>query len=184
MEPWVDRRGGGEKGLDPAPALERIPRVPDVLEGAHQAKAELWFSGFERPVQRGPDVVPLRIDEGVPLRALGLDAEIRALSELEEVLHVPATYRVRLVELLQSQLADGLQHEVPVAADVLEQTHLDERVDRVEIGPGDGLRRRPRERREDAEPREQPLQIRLEQVVAPLDRRPQRPLALRNVSTA
>jgi hypothetical protein len=61
---------------------------------------------------------------------------------------------------------------------VADKALVDERGERVEVGSADFLRRLERAAaREDGQPREEPLLVFVQQIVAPLDRRPQRRLA-------
>ena len=102
-----------------------------------------------------------------------------------------------LAELVQRVLADRLEHGEPhVAVEVVADAHealLRETLEsaddverrRVAGDPADGLRRLDRRAtREHAEASEQPLILRVEQVVAPVDRAAQRPLPLRQVAPA
>ena len=86
-------------------------------------------------------------------------------------------------ELLGRVLADRLEHQEAVVADRLHEARVDEGFEAVEIRAGDLLRGRERERaREDGEAGEERLDGRIEEVVAPFDRRSQRALTLGRVA--
>ena len=88
-----------------------------------------------------------------------------------------------LPELLEGVLADGLEHEEPVVADRLDEAVVDERAKIVEVRIADFLGCLQWERAgEDREAGEQLAGARFEEVVAPLDRRTQCPLALGGVA--
>ena len=90
---------------------------------------------------------------------------------------------VRLFELLARVLADRLEHPEAAARPAAQEALVDERLQLVEVGVADGLGRLEREAAgEDGEPAEQALLLLVEQVVAPLDRRPQRALPLGRVA--
>jgi len=91
----------------------------------------------------------------------------------------------RANELLARVLAQRLEKEEAVVAERLDEALLDQRRDMVEIGPGDGLGGVERERSaKDRQPAERRLLVGREEIVAPLDRRAQRPLALWQVACA
>ena len=86
-------------------------------------------------------------------------------------------------ELLERVLPDRLEHEEAVVPDRLQQAVVDERGELVDARVADLLRRLERERAcEHRQAGEQRLRRSVEQVVAPLDRRAQRALALRGVA--
>jgi hypothetical protein len=99
--------------------------------------------------------------------------------------HLAAAQAVGLageLELLGRVLADRLEHRVALVVEA-EQALVDEPLEHVQLGGADLLRGRQRAAAgEDREPPEQLLLARREKVVAPRDRRPQRPLPLRRVS--
>ena len=81
--------------------------------------------------------------------------------------------------------ADGLEHEEAAVVPRLQEALVDERVEGVEVGAADGLRtRRSEAAREDTQPGEVSLVVLVEQLVAPLDGRAQRPLPLVEVAPA
>ena len=89
----------------------------------------------------------------------------------------------RLVEPLERILADRVEHAEAAAAPPPNQALLDERLEDVELGVAYGLRRVERKAAgEHRQPPEELLLVRLEQLVAPLDRRAQRALARRGVA--
>jgi hypothetical protein len=101
---------------------------------------------------------------------------------------VPRTQLLRLargLQPLERVLADRLQHDEAVGADRLQQAQIDERREGVEIGLTDLLRSVERESAgEDAQAPEELLLFRGQQLVAPLDRRPQGALTLGGVPRA
>ena len=107
--------------------------------------------------------------------------------QVEVVLRVAAPEHVELTALLEPherELADRLQQDVAPAVPA-QQALVDQRRDRVETRLADVLGRVERApAREDPQPGERASLRRLEQVVAPGDRRAQRPLPLRRVARA
>ena len=88
-------------------------------------------------------------------------------------------FLVSLPEPLERVLADRREHEEPVVADPLDEAVVDERAEVVEVGAAHVLGRYEWERaREDREAGEQLAAPRVEQLVAPLDRRAHCLLAL------
>jgi hypothetical protein len=89
----------------------------------------------------------------------------------------------RLVEPLECLLADRVEHAEAAAAPPPHEALHDERLEDVELGVANGLRRAEREAAgEHRQPLEELLLVRPEQLVAPLDRRAQRALACRGVA--
>jgi hypothetical protein len=92
--------------------------------------------------------------------------------------------RAALLQLLERELADRLEQGIATVAEA-DEALLDERLQRVEVGPGHLLRCFEAEvAREAAEPGEDVLLLGREQVVAPPDRPSQRPLPLGRVARA
>src|SRR4051794_34642131 len=89
-----------------------------------------------------------------------------------------------LLQTLEGVLADGLQHRVALAV-APDQALVDERSDRVDVRLADrlgGLERAAAD--EHREPGEDTLLLDAQQLVAPRNRRPERPLALRRIPWA
>ena len=109
------------------------------------------------------------------------------LEQREVVVGVTAGERIGLAGLVQPfarVLADRLEHPVALVREA-EQALLDERLQRVEVGAADLLGRLERAAAgEDGEARGRALLLLGEQVVAPVDRRPQRLLARVGVAAA
>jgi hypothetical protein len=116
--------------------------------------------------------------------------EVRFASckEGEEEVRVPPAQVLGLggvVEALERVLADRVQHPQAPAAPAAEEALDEERLERVEVCAADclrGLRRKASS--EDGQAAEQLLLVSLEKLVAPLDSRAQRTLALRGVAQA
>ena len=131
-------------------------------------------------------VEPLRVAPGSDQVRLCL------LGNAEEVLRMAAAqlvYRRRFLKALGGVLADRLQHrESRLFVSALQASEAlvgqrGEPVDHVEVVAADALRRLDRApSREHREPHEQALFRRLEEVVAPVDRRAERALTLGCVS--
>ena len=140
------------------------------------------------PVERDAEVVVVLFEATRPLRLRVHVVCVALVGERREERCVAAPELVRLaglVEALSRVLADGLEHEEPVVAHRLEQAEIDQRSERIDVRFGDLLRRRQREAPgEDREAREEPFGALVEQVVAPLDGRPERALPLRRVARA
>ena len=102
-------------------------------------------------------------------------------------LGVPASQSVgvaRLVEPQPGELEDRLQHHEALAPPS-QQALVDQRLDELGVAFGDGLDRLQRgAAREDGEPPEELLLLARQELVAPLDRRVQRPLPLGHVARA
>ncbi len=112
---------------------------------------------------------------------LGLGLE----SEPEVVLGMPPPKLLgirRSSQRVGGELANRLQHPVAPVREANEAL-VHQRLERVEVGITDVLGRLQRAAaREDGEPGEQPLLLLCQQVVGPLDRRSQRPLALGEIA--
>ena len=115
------------------------------------------------------------------------ERELGGLREREEELGVPQAHVVRLsrtLELLDGELADRLQHREALVR-VPQEALIDERLERVHVGPGNLLGRLQRAASgEDGETCEEALLRRGEQLVRPLDRRAQRLLSGIEVAAA
>ena len=123
-----------------------------------------------------------------PRSLLGsLQEGLGLFGEREEPLRVSATDRVGVArggEALAGELPDRLQHPVALVREAKEAL-LDERLQRVEIGCCDLLRRVERAAtREDRERSEETLLLLRQEVVAPRDGRPERLLSGVGVSAA
>ena len=124
-------------------------------DGEPQAQLRVLL---ERPIECGADVVPLREDQVVALRSLGLHRQPGRLGELQEELCVPALGArslAGLAEAFPGVLADRLEHRIAPAVEP-DQALVHERLQRVQVGPCDLLcgRKRPTSG-EDGELREQ-----------------------------
>src|SRR5437763_11605114 len=89
------------------------------------------------------------------------------------------------VEQLHAVFADGFEHEQPALPDRLEQVPVDEAGDLIEVrscSPLGGVQREGSA--EGGQAQEDALEARVEQVVAPLDRRTQRLLTLGRIARA
>ena len=147
---------------------------------------------LEREAHRGAHVVVVRSHALDPLLLVGAVPQvwIGALRECREKLRValPVVIGLGRFELGCGELTDRLQHPVPLAAGRLaaaDKALVDQRLQRVGVGPADGLGRVVRaSAREHREPREQPLLLRHEQVVGPADGRVERLLARIGVAPA
>ena len=203
-EVGLRERGGwdslarGERLGEPAAALAHQPaRAPEADERAGELQPELDLGGRDRPRERGPDVVVLLVEANEPERLvrageLGLGGD----HELQVALGVPPAQLVELafgLEPLERVLPDRLeQAEARLAVGAVrlaDEALVDERGETLEDLPevhlvaADGVGDLQRAAaREDAEPRQQRLLGRLEQVVAPVDRVAQRPLPRRQVA--
>ena len=175
-----DRRvgaGDGERAHAPAAALLlRVGDVPVGLQRARERERLLVAAGFDRPAQRGPEVVALGPHQRILGRGLAARPQraARALGQ-REVVRVVALAR-RLGGALGGVLVDRLE-QVQAAARDGREALVDERVERREIGVGDRLGRgEVAATGGRAERGERLLLGRGEQFVAPVERRPQRAL--------
>ena len=158
-------------------------REPEPAERPGQLERALGIV-LVAPLERRPQVVVVELEARRPLLFRLEPMRVRVLGELREVVGVTAVPLVAF-ELLARELADRLEQQEAVVADRLQQTEVDERRERVEVGVADVLRGFEREAAgEDGEAGEQLLRLLREQVVAPLDRRAERPLAFRRVARA
>jgi hypothetical protein len=157
---------------------------PEVLQRHDELQPELPFVGLERPSQRGAEVVQFGDDEIVTLGPQRLSREVRRPGNVEIVLGVAAPERTVLClgsQPFRGELSDRLQH--PVAPLTLlfpmaKQALVEERLERVDVDLAHRLGGLVvAAASEDREPAEEPLLLRIEQVVRPLDRRAQRLLA-------
>ncbi len=170
-----------------APLLQQPAREPEPAQRAGELERRVGVV-CGQPVEGCPEIVVVGLETCGRL-GLGVEAaRVRLLGEPAEELGVSPTEIVRLagfVELLACVLANRLEHEEAVVADGLEQAQVDERGESIELGVADLLRGGERgAAREDGESGEELLACRVEEVVAPLDRRAERALALRRVAGA
>ena len=148
--------------------------------------SELGQRCFGRERERGPEVVVLALEGRVGLDRSGRVAGDELLAQLEEVLGVatPHVVGVRaLRQALERVFADRQEHPVPPLLRAPDEAALDELGQRRRVRPAHGLGSLAREAaRERAEDGEEPPGVRLEQLVAPTDRRAQGPLPFREVA--
>ena len=146
---------------------------------------------LETPGESRPDVVVFGLEPVEPLQ-LPRPVELRLLDELQHDRRLRVPDRLvppRGPELLGGVLADRLEHrEAWLAVGVVghdSEAPPHQRVERVEVAAADRLDRlEPCAAREHGEAGEQALLVGLEQLVAPVDRRPQRLLTSRSVGGA
>ena len=141
------------------------------------------------PDERRPDVRKLGLEPDLPPCPIGAaKLEARSLDQFGERPRVSVVQFGRIclrLEQLERVFTDRLEHQEPVAADRLEQAQVDECRKLVEVGAADllgGLQREAAD--EDGETPEDGARLLVEQLMAPLDRGPQRALALRGVPRA
>jgi hypothetical protein len=183
------RRRCGDRDVEPAPAFAEVPaHVPERPQRTGQAQDQVRRAGFERPAERGPDVVVIGFDaveHGCRLRAR-LQLGLGGLGQRDEVLGVPVERGrpVALAESVQGVAAHRLEHgEAPGAR--LDEAAVDQRPERGEIHVAHALGGLDRASAcEDAEPGERLALGLCEQVVAPPDRGRERRLARREVARA
>ncbi len=136
-------------------------------------------SGFE-VVERCTHVVELDLEPVEPFVFLLPEVWFCLLGHHEEMLGVATADVVRFaarLEPFEGEVADGFVHPEAIVG-VADEALLHEGLERVQIGIGHllrGLERAPAG--EDGQAREQPLLGGVEQLVRPLDRRAERPLA-------
>src|SRR5438132_13482195 len=98
-----------------------------------------------------------------------------------EIPRVSCAQLDRILEVakpFERELSNRLQHEEPGADERLHETRLDDRAERLDCGIGNLLGAFERERPlEDRQSGEELLQLRRQQVVAPLDGRAERSLS-------
>ena len=145
---------------------------------------------LERVGEHSTDVVVLRFErvEPEPTSSSPADSELRELAELEKVLGVPPpeilgpARILRAVRARSSRIVSSIQKR---SLGMAQQALVNKRLQGVEFGVADllgGLQRAAAA--EDGRAGEELLLLRREQVVAPLDRRPQSLLARVGVAAA
>ena len=188
-----EQRAGANEGLDfprlrvleqarePAHPLARVVDDPEVLDRRRELESQLHFAARERPLEGGADVVLLGCGDVVAhgsrhVERVRVDVRVERDSQEELRMAVANVLRVRrFVEPLGAVLADRVQHSEAPALPAAEQALGEERLERVQVGPADRLRRLDREA--SSEDREAPEELLLrgdEELVAPLDRGAQR----------
>ncbi len=157
---------------------------PKLVDPDREAELAVEAPFAVEPRERRADVVVVFRETLELTRAWPVP--IGPLGRLEEPLGVPAADIVgvaRLLEPFESVLANGLEQRESAVADWLEQRELDESGERVEVGVAHRFDRFEREGPcEHADAREQAPRGGFEELVAPLDRRPQRALPLGRVA--
>ena len=192
-----DALARGERLAEPAAALAHQPaRAPEAHERAGELQSELDLAGRDRPRERGADVVVLLVEAIEPERLVGArELGLGRQHQLEVALGVPPAQRPRArpaPRALERVLPDRLEQpearlavgavRLPDEALVDERGEALEHLAEVHLVAADGVGDLERAAaREDAEPREQGLLGRLEQVVAPVDRVAERALPRRQV---
>ena len=141
---------------------------------------------LREPVEGGAEVLVVSLETIRPF-CLRLEAPlVPSLGERGERLGVPRPHflgETRLVQSSKRVLADGLQQQKAVVADRFQQARIDKCPERFELGSADGLGDVDRERaREHREMREERFARIIEEVIAPRNRRLERPLALGGVA--
>ena len=180
-----------KKALQPTLRLCLVPaHLPEAPGRFRELEGELRVSVSRQAVERNADVVMLSLERVEPLpRDGGMRLDLPG--EREVVLRVPPMQVMRFahgVEPLGRVLADRLEH--PVARPSLrlalpQQALVEQRLERVWVGAGDLLRGLVRAAAgEDGEASEEALLLFCEQVIRPLDRRPQGLLARIGVAPA
>ena len=166
-------------------------RGPEAPEGAREPKCQVSVADLASPVQRSAQVrvVVVQTGEGARLIA-GARLDVELLRDGGVVVGVPLAavlQPARPLEHLERVLADRLEHpetRLPVGIGPLaKEALLDERPEPVEhVDPEVAAQRlgglQPGPAHEHAEPGKQRLLLGQQEVVAPLDRGAQRPLAL------
>ncbi len=163
------------------------PDHPVAAESAGEPEREHRLTLIQSPANRGPEVLAIRIQATEP-RWRVLACELRMLGERHEVVEVGASDGVPFaaaLELLQAELADRLEHAEATARPPPEEAPLDESLDQVEGRVANRLGRlEVKTLGKDRQVGEKALLVWIEEVVAPLDRRPQRALPFRGVPWA
>ena len=166
--------------------------TPEALEPGDRTQRILDPTGGEAPVEGRADVVELLLETLEPLGLIrARELELSGRRELEEPLRVPTPQLVELArgpQALLRVLTNGLEHRQPdvaVGHVATDEAPTDESLQVGEEGPV-GLRDgacviQRAAAREDGERPEQLALGLVEQAVAPLDRGPQRSLALGKV---
>jgi len=141
----------------------------------------LRFTGGLEPVERCSNVGVVAVETLEPLLRRVGNVWFGLLDEREEELRVAAAQLrcfVGFPEPFVCVLADCLEHPEAVALADANEALVDKGLKRVEVCLADRLRRLERAAAcEDGKPREEPLLGGFEQLVRPLDRRPERLLA-------
>ena len=168
-----------------------VPQLPETPERRADRQAHLRLACIERPAECGADVVSLGVEALEPLALLRAEqARLGVLRQHEVeggVTSSDGTFVAARRQALEREFANGLEHSQPriVSRGVLggEQVVAEQRLgplQDVEVGLLSnvlgGGKREPAD--EDREAREELLFLRLEEVVAPLDRPAERPLTL------
>src|SRR5438105_505368 len=180
--------GAVEELAIPALALRGVPEHPQLLERHEELQAELDLPPLERPGERPAQVRDLRDDDVWVLVALAVCVQRCRECKRAVVRGVAPPQLLALAELreaLEREFTNRLEHEEARADQRLDQARLADGADTVDCCLTDDVGGPERERaREDGESREEILQVGLQQVVAPLDRRAQRLLTRRRVACA
>ena len=168
----------GEGEVQPAPALGPVALDPPE-RGASAGDAKDQRIAAEG--ERGPDLVVLLGEPRQPGFLVGaVELRFGAFNEIGDPAGMARADLRALagrVELLDGMFPDGLEHPIPVARG-LDEALLDERLERIELGLRDHLGRFEAEAGgEDPESSEEDLLRRRQELVRPLDGRPERPLA-------
>ena len=180
----------GERLLGTAASLTQMAaQVPEARKRTHQSELVGPAARLPQGIDGQTEVLELWIEPFEPGRLLGARPEMGLgfLRQAQEIVGVPLPEPLTVplgVESLGGVLADRLQHPEALRR-VPNQALVDERLQAVEARVDDLLGRlQGAAAAEDREPSEEGLLVVRQQVVRPLDRRPQRPLALGCVAGA
>ena len=91
-----------------------VPQLPEAPERRADPQADLRLACIQRPVERGADVVPLRVEALEPLALLWAEqARLGLLGQREVEGGVPTTDGLVVAarrQTLERELANGLEH--------------------------------------------------------------------------
>ena len=166
----------GEKhALQPAPAFRHVAPVPEPPHGCRQPQCKLRLPTGLELVKRSAKIVVLAVDKLEPGPGCAAQVWLRLLGQREEMLGVALSNIVSfagLVETLECEFPDRLQHPIAVVVPDADEALVDERRKQVEVGVADRFDRlKRRAADEDGKPTEEVLLLRRQQLVAPPDHR-------------
>ena len=178
---------GSASSIQCVPFPEVAAYLPEEAEGARLPQRQLGLV-LERPGERGPDVVVLRLDPIEPGRhVFARERSLRhGLGELRQPFRVPPADFLGpgLLEPLGGEVANRLEHH-EAALPSPQQVVVDQRAEALERHVAYALGSFQRAAAdEDAEACKRLALVRPQQVVAPVDRGGERLLACRRVARA
>ncbi len=133
------RPAEAQRALSPTPPLDEVPaEVPERVQRTREPQCGFGVFGGDRRLEGRAKVREIVAQRAECFDLVGAkQVRLLALGELEEVLRVPSAQLLGfdpILEPLEREFMDRLEHEEAPVLRLPEQTLLEERGERVELG--------------------------------------------------